>query len=196
MLSTRNTRRPGGGTAGRFVLLLLTAVLVQPLLCPAAVEAASAAEIRRDASAALKKLYAGTPKAKELADKAKGILVFPSIVKAGFLVGGLFGDGVLFKGGKAVAYYNTIAASYGLQAGAQTYGYAMFFMNDAALQYLDRSDGWELGTGPSVVVVDQGMAGGLSTSTARDDVYAFIFSQKGLMAGLGLQGSKITKIQK
>jgi lipid-binding SYLF domain-containing protein len=196
MLSSRNTRRPGWVAAGRFVPFLLAVVLVQPLLHPAAVQAATATEIRRDATAALKRLYAGTPKAKELADKAKGILVFPSVVKAGFLVGGLFGDGVLFKDSKAVAYYNTVAASYGLQAGVQKYGYAMFLMNDAALQYLDKSDGWELGTGPSIVVLDQGAAGSLSTSTARDDVYAFIFNQQGLMAGLGLQGSKITKIEK
>ena len=196
MLSSRNTRRPGWVAAGRFVPLLLAAVLALPLLRPAPVQAASAAEIRRDANAALTKLFAGTPKAKELADKAKGILVFPSVVKAGFLVGGLFGEGVLWKGGKAVAYYNTVAASYGLQAGVQKYGYALFFMNDAALQYLDKSDGWELGTGPSIVVLDQGAAGSLSTSTAREDVYAFIFNQEGLMAGLGLQGSKITKIEK
>lgn len=196
MRSTWNTRRPGGDAAGRFVLLLLAVVLAQPLLHPAAVQAATAAEIRRDASAALKTLYAGTPKAKELEAKAKGVLVFPSVVKAGFLVGGLFGEGVLLKDGKAVAYYSTVAVSYGYQAGVQKYGYAMFLMNDAALQYLDKSDGWELGTGPSIVVVDQGAAAGLSTSTARDDVYAFIFSQTGLMAGLGLQGSKITKIEK
>ena len=196
MLSTQNTRRSGRDAAGRFVLLLLAAVLALPLLHPAAAQAATAAELRRDGSAALKKLYAGVPKAKELADKAKGVLVFPSVVKAGFMVGGLFGEGVLFKDGKAVAYYNTVAGSYGFQAGVQKYGYAMFLMNDAALQYLDKSDGWELGTGPSIVVVDEGAAAGLSTSTARDDVYAFIFSQTGLMAGLGLQGSKITKIEK
>ncbi len=196
MLGTRNTGGPGWGAAGRVVPFLLAALLAQPLLQPTAVQAATAAELRRDATAALNKLYAGVPKAKELAAKAKGILVFPSVIKAGFLVGGLFGEGVLLKEGKAVSYYNTVAASYGLQAGAQKYGYAMFFMNDAGLQYLDKSDGWELGTGPSIVVLDQGAAGGLSTSSARDDIYAFIFSQKGLMAGLGLQGSKITKIEK
>jgi lipid-binding SYLF domain-containing protein len=196
MLSAWNTRRFGGDVAGKVALLLLAAVLVLPLLHPAAAQAATAAELRRDGTAALKKLYAGVPKAKELADKAKGVLVFPSVVKAGFMVGGLFGEGVLFKDGKAVAYYNTVAGSYGFQAGVQKYGYAMILMNDAALQYLDKSDGWELGTGPSIVVVDEGVAGGLSTSTARDDVYAFIFSQTGLMAGLGLQGSKITKIEK
>jgi len=177
-------------------LFFVAAVLAQPLWLPPAAQAATAAEIRRDGAAALKKLYAATPKAKELADKAKGVLVFPSVIKAGFMVGGLFGEGVLFKEGKPVAYYNTVAASYGLQAGAQKYGYAMLLMNDAALKYLDKSDGWELGTGPSIVVLDEGAAAGLSTSTARDDVYAFIFGQTGLMAGLGLQGSKITKIEK
>lgn len=196
MFGIRNAHRHGRGVAKRSLLWLLALVLVQPLLPPAAAQAATAAEIRRDATAALKRLYGSTPKAKELGEKAAGILVFPSIVKAGFLVGGLFGDGVLLKDGKAVAYYNTVAASYGLQAGVQTYGYALFFMNDGALKYLDKSDGWELGTGPSIVVVDKGAAAGLSTSTARDDIYAFIFSQKGLMAGLGLQGSKITKIEK
>jgi lipid-binding SYLF domain-containing protein len=196
MLSTRKTCRPGGGTAGRFVLVLLAAVLALPLLTPAAVQAASAAELQRDANRILKRLYAETPKAKELGDKAKGILVFPSVIKAGFMVGGLFGEGVLLKDGKAVGYYNTVAVSYGYQVGAQKYGYAMFLMNDKAIQYLDRSDGWEVGTGPSIVVLDKGAAGGISSSTARDDVYAFIFNQTGLMAGLGLQGTKITKIDK
>lgn len=158
--------------------------------------AATAAEIRRDATAALGKLYARVPKAKELGAKATGILVFPSVVKGGFLVGGLFGEGVLLKSGKAVAYYNTVAASYGLQAGAQIYRYVLFFMNEGALKYLDKSDGWELGTGPSIVIVDKGAAAGISTSTIRDDIYAFIADQKGLMAGIGLQGSKITKLKR
>jgi len=181
---------------GVFGIAIVCALVGASVLSPRLAVAATTAEIRRDASAALTKLYAGTPKAKELSAKAAGILVFPSVVKAGFMVGGLFGEGVLLKGGKAVGYYNTVAASYGYQAGVQTYGYVMFLMNDKALQYLDKSDGWEVGTGPSVVIVDQGAAGGLSTSSARDDVYAFIFSQKGLMAGAGLQGSKITKIEK
>jgi lipid-binding SYLF domain-containing protein len=176
--------------------LLLAAVLTLPLLHPGAVQAATAAELNKNGSAVLAKLYKTVPKAKELGDKAKGVLVFPSIVKAGFMIGGLFGEGVLLKEGKPVAYYNTIAASYGYQAGAQTYGYAMFLMTDKALEYLDKSDGWEVGTGPSIVVLDQGAAGGVSTTSLRDDIYAFIFSQKGLMAGAGLQGSKISKIEK
>ena len=181
---------------GVFGIAIVCALVGAAVLSPRITAAATAAELNRSGSTVLAKLYKSVPKAKELAATAKGVLVFPSIVKAGFMIGGLFGEGVPFKGGKAVAYYNTVAGSYGLQAGVQKYGYAMFLMNDAALQYLDKSDGWELGTGPSIVVVDQGVAGSLSTSTARSDVYALIFSQKGLMAGLGLQGTKITKIEK
>ena len=149
-----------------------------------------------DANAALKQLYLDTPAAKMIGDKAKAVLVFPNIVKAGFIVGAHYGEGVLLVNGKLVAHYNSVAASYGLQAGVQSFGYAMFLMTDKALQYLDRSDGWELGVGPSIVVVDLGKAKSLTTTTLKDDVYAFIFDQKGLMAGLGLQGSKITKLDK
>jgi lipid-binding SYLF domain-containing protein len=176
--------------------LLVLAMAATTLVGPHPVLAASAAELNRDAAAALQALYEGTPGAKELGEKAKGILVFPSILKAGFIVGGQYGEGVLRKGGKTVGYYNTVAASYGLQAGAQAFGYALFFMTDSALKYLDKSDGWEIGTGPSIVIVDEGMARALTTTTAKDDIYAFFFSQKGLMAGLGLQGSKISKINK
>ncbi len=158
--------------------------------------AASAAEIERGVNSALKNLYSTYPAAKELAKDAKGILVFPDVVKGGFIVGGLFGEGTLRKGSGTVAYYNTIAASYGLQAGLQKYGYALIFMTDSALKYLDKSDGWEIGVGPSIVLVDAGVAKSLSTTTAKADIYAFFFSQKGLMAGLGLQGTKITKIRK
>ena len=181
---------------GVFGVAIVCALMGAAGLSPRLTDAATAAELNRNGSAALTKLYKSVPKSKELAATAKGVLVFPSILKAGFMVGGLFGEGVLFKGGQPVAYYNTVAASYGYQVGAQKYGYAMFLMNDKALEYLDRSDGWEVGTGPSIVVVDQGAARALSTSTLRDDVYAFIFNQQGLMAGLGLQGTKITKIRK
>jgi lipid-binding SYLF domain-containing protein len=165
-------------------------------MSPNPARAASAAEINRDAKKVLEKLYKKSSAAKALGEKAKAILVFPSITKGGFLVGGQYGEGALMKEGKTIAYYDTVSVSYGLQAGVQRYGYALFFMTDSAREYLDRSDGWELGTGPSIVIVDEGVAGGLSTTTARSDVYAFIFSQEGLMAGLGLQGTKITKMEK
>jgi len=158
--------------------------------------AASAAELRRDSAAALRNLTDSESAARLLSEKAKGILVFPSIVKGGFMVGGQIGEGVLWKDGKAVGYYNSVAASYGLQAGIQTFGYALFFMNDAALAQLDATRGFEVGVGPSIVVVDAGVAKSMTTNTLTSDVYAFIFSQKGLMAGIGIQGSKISKIKK
>jgi lipid-binding SYLF domain-containing protein len=115
-------------------------------------------------------------------------------MKAGFMFGGQIGDGVLFKNGKKAGYYNSVAASYGLQAGIQVFGYALFFMNDKALAYLDKSAGFEIGVGPSVVLVDKGLARSLTSTTITQDVYAFIFDQKGLMAGIGIQGSKITNL--
>jgi lipid-binding SYLF domain-containing protein len=165
------------------------------LLVPAApAMAASAAELSRDGNQALQSLYAKVPAAKTIGAKAKAVLVFPKITKAGLGVGGQYGDGVLLKGGKAVGYYNTSGISSGLQAGAQQYGYAMFFMNEAALKALDSTAGFEVGVGPSIVVMDEGKAKTTTTTTIKDDIYAFIFSQQGLMAGLGLQGNKITKI--
>lgn len=156
--------------------------------------AASAGEIDRNATQALSLLYRTTPGAKALADRSKAILIFPSIVKGGFIVGGQFGDGALRQRGRTVGYYRSIEASYGLQAGAQSFGYVLFFMDEASLRYLNHSDGWELGTGPSLVVLDQGFGKNLSTTTLQKGVYAFIFNQKGLMGGIGIQGSKITKI--
>ena len=136
------------------------------------------------------------PAAKSLGQKARAVLVFPSVTKAGLGVGGQFGEGALIQGGKVVGYYNTAGASVGLQAGAQTFGYAMFFMNDNALKQLGNANGFEVGVGPSVVVMDEGMAKSTTTTTMKDDIYAFIFGQKGLMAGLGVQGNKISKIDK
>jgi lipid-binding SYLF domain-containing protein len=156
--------------------------------------AGSAAEIDRKAAAALDQLIASHDAARVLAKDARAILVFPSIVKGGFLFGGQFGDGALRGGGRTRGYYRTVSASYGLQAGLQTYGYALFLMNDSALGYLDQSKGWEIGVGPTLVVVDKGTAAALTTTTARSDVYAFFFDQGGLMAGIGLQGTKIFRI--
>lgn len=156
--------------------------------------AASAAELSRDANARLQQLYASVPLAKSLGPKAHAILVFPTVTKAGLGVGGQYGEGALLKQGKAVAFYNTAGASMGLQAGAQQFGYALFFMNAKALAQLDKAEGFEVGVGPTVVVVDEGMAKSTTTTTMKDDIYAFIFGQKGLMAGLGIQGNKITKI--
>ena len=146
------------------------------------------------ATDALRRLVSSNPAARELNEKAVAVLVFPKIVKVGFLLGGAYGEGVMIQVGRPAGYYNSAAASYGLQAGAQWFGYALFFMNTGALGYLDKSSGFEIGVGPSVVVVDAGMAKRLTSSTLTQDIYAIIFNQKGLMAGLGIEGSKITKI--
>jgi lipid-binding SYLF domain-containing protein len=175
----------------RVTLILLVCYFVSPT----AALAATASAINRDATATLTKLYKNNPGAKTLGDKAMAVLVFPSIVKGGFIVAGLYGDGALRKRGNTVAYYRSLAASYGFQAGVQAYGYVLFFMDDASVNYLEKSDGWELGTGPSLVVLDSGFGKNLSTTTLQKGVYALIFDQKGLMGGFGIQGSKITKIR-
>ena len=180
----------------RVVATAVTLAAVAALVSAPLVLAATREELDRDAVRALKSLYANNTAARLLGKQAKAVLVFPSMVKAGFLFGGQIGEGVLEQKGKPVAYYNSVAASYGLQAGAQVFGYALFFMNDDALAYLDSSDGWEIGVGPSIVVVDAGLGKSLTSTTITQDVYAFIFDQKGLMGGVGIQGSKITKISK
>lgn len=152
--------------------------------------------LNADAERAYHQLVASTPVAKAVAKEAVAVLVFPRITKAGLMIGGQYGEGVLLKGGKAVGYYSTAGASYGLQAGAQQFGYALFFMNERALNALNDTGGLEVGVGPSVVVVDQGMGKSLTSITMKDDVYAFIFGQRGLMAGVGLQGNKITQLGK
>jgi lipid-binding SYLF domain-containing protein len=177
------------------ILLVLT-FAAGPFISPNPARAATAAEINRDVQSALKALYAKSSAAKTLGEKAKGILVFPGITKGGFMVGGQYGEGALLKGGKTSGYYNTLQVSYGFQAGVQKYGYALFLMTDSAMNWIDKSDGWEIGTGPSIVVMDTGAATSASTTTLQSEIYAFFFSQKGLMGGIGLQGTKITKIKK
>jgi lipid-binding SYLF domain-containing protein len=173
--------------------LAATAVSI-PFMRATEAVAASKADIDRAVDAALKKLYANDVFAQDLSKTAKGILVFPKITKAGFVLGAAVGDGALRQGGKTVGYYDSFAASYGFQVGLQWFGYALFFMTDSALHYLDNSAGWEVGVGPSIVVVDQAMATKHTSTTLTQNVYAFIFNQKGLMAGAGIEGSKISKV--
>jgi lipid-binding SYLF domain-containing protein len=175
-------------------LFLITAVVLGGTAPPASAQGRGALEA--DAKRAYNNLIAKVPAAKAIGKNAAAVLVFPKITKAGLMVGGQYGDGVLLKEGKAVAYYNTSGASYGMQAGAQQFGYAMFFMNEQSLNALNEARGFEVGVGPSVVVVDEGMAKSATSITMKDDVYAFVFGQKGLMAGVGLQGNKITRLGK
>lgn len=155
---------------------------------------ASKSKIKADSEAALQHLYATNEKAKALGKKAKGILVFPAIVKGGFIVGGAIGNGAYFQNGNVTGYYNSTAGSWGLQAGIQKYGYALFLMDDSAINAMNNADGWNVGSTPNLTVVDKGAAASLSVTTINKGTYAFFFDQKGLMAGLGLEGSKITRI--
>jgi lipid-binding SYLF domain-containing protein len=175
----------------RAFLALLAAFALAGAALPAAAQRAA---LDADARSAYGKLTARVPAAKALGKDATAVLVFPKITKAGLVIGGQYGEGVLLRHGKPAGYYNTAGASYGLQAGAQQFGYALFFMNEKALKALTETDGFEVGVGPSVVVVDEGMGKSLTTVTAQQDVYAFIFGQTGLMAGVGIQGNKITRL--
>jgi lipid-binding SYLF domain-containing protein len=157
--------------------------------------AATTQDLDQDSNRALQTLYRTNPLAEEISRKARAILVFPNIVKAGFVFGGAYGEGELKQGSKIDGYYNSFTGSWGLQAGAQSYGYVVFLMNKRAVDYVHRTEGWEIGVGPTVVIVDQGVAKNLSTSTLKDDAYGFIFDQQGLMAGVSIEGTKISRIK-
>jgi lipid-binding SYLF domain-containing protein len=173
-----------------------TLLFLVSILYSAPIHAQSQASITKKANRALSHLIQSNAQARALNSQAIAVLVFPEITKAGLMIGGQYGDGVLLSKGKAIAYYNTTGVSYGLQIGAQEYGYAMFFMKQSAIAALDSTEGFEVGVGPSIVVVDEGFAKSNTSINLQDDIYAFIFNQKGLMAGLGIQGNKITKVKR
>jgi lipid-binding SYLF domain-containing protein len=158
--------------------------------------AATQEDLNKDSDQALSMLVKANPLASDISKKARAILIFPNIVKAGLIFGGAYGEGVLKQDNKHDGYYNSLTASFGWQAGAQSYGYVVFLMSDKAVKYLHESHGWEIGVGPTVVMVDAGVAKNLSSSTLKDDAYAFIFDQQGLMASLSIEGTKISRIKK
>ena len=175
------------------VLPLMLAATAGLTAQPALAESVSGLEAR--ARSALTQLTTEVPAARELARDARAILVFPRITRVGLVFGGQHGEGVLFRNGHASDYYYSIlGGSWGLQAGAQQFGYALFLMTDEAVDSLGSASGLEIGVGPTVVVVDRGAAATLTTTTTRSDIYAFAFSQRGLMAGVGLQGNRIAKV--
>src|SRR5437867_214031 len=154
---------------------------------------ASADDLTSQSRAALQQLVSQNPAAAKCKSRAVAVLVFPDVVKAGFIFGAQGGKRILFVRGQPRGRYRTVAASYGLQAGVQKYGYALFLMNQDAVNWVNNTRGWEIGTGPSVVIVDKGMARSFTTDSLHSGIYAFTFDQQGLMAGLGLQGSKIMR---
>lgn len=161
---------------------------------PEGARAASAEEIDAKVDIALNSLLAESPAAQAISEKALAVLVFPDIVKAGFGIGGQFGEGALRRDGVTVGYYNIASASFGFQAGAQSYSQALYFMTEEALASLDKARGFELGADANVAVVNQGAGVDVSTATVQDPIVAFVYGQQGLMGGVTIEGSKITKI--
>jgi lipid-binding SYLF domain-containing protein len=159
-------------------------------------KAATAEDLNTDANQTLQNLIKANPTALTLSKTAHAVLIFPKIVKAGLVFGGSYGEGVLQEHGKLEGYYNSVSASWGWQAGAESYGYVLFLMTDKAVRHLHDTKGWESGAGPNVVVVNEGMAKNLSSSTLREVVYAFIVDQTGLMASLSIEGTKVSRIKK
>jgi len=177
-----------------FLLVFATLFMLGTVSSP--VQAATAEDLDRDAAKALQNLYRSNPLAESISKKATAILVFPNIVKAGLIFGGAYGEGVLLKDSNPSGYYNSVSASWGWQAGAESYAYVVFLMGHKATRYLEKSKGWEIGVGPTVIVVNEGVAKNLSSTTLKDDAYAFIFDQQGLMASLSIEGTKISRIKR
>lgn len=171
----------------------LPALAALPLLAPQQAKAATRAEIDAEVGAALTRLRSMENTA-PLFQQARAILVFPRIVSGGFIVGGQFGEGALLRGNTTAGYYNIAGLSFGLLAGAQAAGLAMFFMTNEALNALMNAAGWEIGTGPTVVALDRGLQANVTATTLREPVYAITFGQQGLMAAVALNGTKITRI--
>ena len=193
MNSTKSTK--SGKLRTAILTASLAAIALFPIVtAPRAMAATTAEELTTDGDAALQALIGQNHLAADLYKQSKAVLIFPNIVKAGFVFGAGYGEGVLQQAGKVDGYYNSFTGSWGLQAGAQSYGYVVFLMSPKAVSYIHRSEGWEIGVGPTVVVVDEGVAKNLSSSTLKDDAYAFIFDQKGLMAGVSIEGTKISRI--
>jgi lipid-binding SYLF domain-containing protein len=178
---------------GWLMALLLAAGLA---LGPGRAEAASAGEIDADVAATMQKFQMKVRSGYDLTARAAGILVFPSVVKAGFGVGGEYGEGALLIGGRTVAYFNTISASIGFQLGAQARSVIIMFMTPEALDSFRRKDGWKIGVDGSVALVTLGAGGAIDTNTINRPVIGFILDNKGLMYNLTLEGSKISRIQR
>ncbi|MEZ5900998.1 MAG: YSC84-related protein [Hyphomicrobium sp.] len=158
--------------------------------------AASAAALEADAQDTLERFYRHVGGARDLAQKSVGMLVFPSVVKAGFGIGGEYGEGVLFERGRPNSYYNTISASVGFQLGVQARSVIIMFMNHQALESFRRTDGWKVGVDGSVAIITVGVGGSIDTERITSPIVGFIIDPKGLMYNLTLEGSKISRIRK
>jgi lipid-binding SYLF domain-containing protein len=183
-------------TSGRNAITIgLVAVLVL-LAGSAPGGAGSAGEINAGVNATLDRIYRQIPGTRALAAKAAGVLVFPTVIKAGIGVGGEYGEGAMRVAGKSVAYYNTISASVGFQLGAQAKSVIIMFMTGDALASFQRIDGWKVGVDGSVALITVGAGGSFDTEKITSPVVGFILDNKGLMYNLTLEGSKISRISR
>jgi lipid-binding SYLF domain-containing protein len=174
------------------ILLSLLAILALSL--PA--QAASKAVLDVKIDETIQKFYELTSAGEQLAKKADGMLVFPSVKKAGVGIGGEYGEGALIVDGEKVQYYSTAAASIGLQLGVQARSQIILFMDEAVLEKFRKSKGWEIGVDGSVAIATLGAGGAIDTKNLNQPVIGFIFGNKGLMYNLSLEGSKLTRIEK
>ena len=173
-----------------FILFLLAAVW------SGTAAAESAAETDAKANQAIERLYKESSAANELGAKASGILIFPDITKAGLIVGGEYGEGVLRVSGVPQGYYSSTSGSIGLQIGVSSRSLVFMFMTEEALKKFTDSDGWEAGVDADVTVVDTGATGSYDTTSVKDPVIAFNFGEEGLMAGVSVEGTKVSKLNK
>ncbi len=179
----------------RGVLVVLLAMILAVGMAPRS-EGASAPEIDASVHATLDKFFYRVRGGRELANKAAGVLVFPSVVKAGFGVGGEYGEGALLIRGRTVDYYNTVSASVGFQLGVQARSVIIMFMTHSALRQFRRTAGWRVGVDGSVAILTVGLGGSIDTNKITSPVVGFIFDPKGLMYNLTLEGSKISRIRR
>ena len=176
--------------------LLVLLALLALVAAPNAARAGSAEDINADANATLHRFVEQNPSAQELGRKAAGVLIFPSVLKAGIGVGGQYGEGVLIVHGNAAGYYNIVSASFGFQLGAQSQAIIIVFMTEEALANFQKAYGWKVGIDGSIVVVTLGAGGTIDTDNLTSPIIGFIFDQTGLMYSLSLEGSKISRIER
>lgn len=181
-------------------VLIALAAVIMPGSMPFA-DAANADQLSKDAQEALHRLYRASDTAAAVGRNARAVLVFPRIIKAGLVArpftafGGSYGEGALIKGGQTVGYFNSASSVWGRKDNEQAYSYAVFLMTPAAEDHLTQGGSWQIGAGPTLMVVDEGAARQLSATTPGDDAYAFVFDQNGLIVGTSLEGAKISRIK-
>jgi len=180
----------------RYALCTILGVILLATIPAGASFAKSAREIDTSVDVCLERFYKQVKGAKEFAKGAKGLLVMPNVVKAGFFVGGQYGEGALRVAGKTKGYYNLVSGTFGLTFGGQSQDIIIAFMTEEALKQFQGSEGWEAGVDANVAMVNVGAGGDIDTTTARNPVVGFVFDTKGLMADISLKGAKFTKLKK